>query len=88
MDLLDEVGLRRSVFGFGKIYEMLVKEFIVNIPEYCDIPSSKEYLKVFVRGKCVEFSPEVINRYLGRNEEACAEVEVTDKIVCKKIKAK
>jgi len=33
---------------------------------------------VSVHGRCVEFSPEVINIFLGRNEEACAEVEVTD----------
>ncbi|MCH82675.1 envelope-like protein, partial [Trifolium medium] len=41
--------------------------------------------KVFVRGRCVEFSPAVINRFLGRSEEAKAEVEVSNNIVCKTI---
>ncbi|MCI02183.1 envelope-like protein [Trifolium medium] len=44
-------------------------------------------MKVFVRGKCVEFSPTVINRILGRSEEPQAEVEVTDNAVCKAITA-
>jgi len=82
VDLIDEVRLRRSVYGLGNCYEMLVKEFIVNISKYCDNSSSKEYRNVFVRGKCVEFSPEVINQVLGRSEETCAELEVTDNTVC------
>jgi len=65
-----------------------VKEFTINIPKDCDNNSSKDYRKVFVRGKCVVFSPEVINRYLGRIKEAYPEVEVTDNVVCKEIMAK
>ncbi|MCI35634.1 envelope-like protein, partial [Trifolium medium] len=63
------------------------EEFLVNIPEDCDNPLSKEYLKVFVRGKCVEFSPTVINKFLERNEDPQPEVEVTDNDVCKEITA-
>jgi len=33
----------------------------------------------------VKFSPKVVNKFLGRNEEACAEVEVTDDQICKEI---
>ena len=51
----------KSVADFGKCYEMLVKKFIVNIPTDYDYNKSKEYIKVYVKGRCVEFSPEVIN---------------------------
>jgi hypothetical protein len=53
MDLIDEVGLRKSVSGFGNCYEMLVKEFIVNILRDCDSNQSTEYRKVFLCGGCV-----------------------------------
>ena len=88
MYLIDEAGLRKSVSGFGDFYENLVKKFIVNITQDCDSPMSKEFRKDFVCGKCVEFSHDVINIYLGRSEEACDEVEVTDNQICKKITAK
>jgi hypothetical protein len=38
-----------------------------------------------VRGKVVIFYPQVINRYLGRDEGPQAEVEVTDNALCKAI---
>lgn len=53
---------------------MLVNEFIVNIPMDCDNKKSKEYIKVNVRGSCVEFSPEVINWFIGRYEDEQTEV--------------
>ncbi|MCI35053.1 envelope-like protein, partial [Trifolium medium] len=31
---------------------------------------SDEFRKVYVRGKCIKFSPTTINEYLGRNNEA------------------
>lgn len=52
-----EVGLMKSVTGFGKCYEMLVKEFIMNTYKDYDNKRSKEFRKVYERGKCVEFSP-------------------------------
>ncbi|XP_050896553.1 uncharacterized protein LOC127103331 [Lathyrus oleraceus] len=78
MDLIKEVGLMKSVAGFGKCYEMLVKELIVNISKDCNNKRSKEFRKVYVRGKCVEFSPEFINRFIGRSEEEQAKVEVKE----------
>lgn len=69
MDLIKEVGLMKSMTGFGKCYEILVKEFIVNISKECYNKRSKEFIKVYVRGKCVEFSPKIINRFMGRSEE-------------------
>lgn len=86
--LIQEDGLMKSVIGFGKSYEMLAKEFIVNISKECDEYMSKEFRKVYIRGRCVEFSPEIINRFLGRSEEEQVEVEVSDNIICREIIAK
>ncbi|KAK2382260.1 hypothetical protein QL285_069808 [Trifolium repens] len=87
MDLIQQAGLMKTVSGLGKCYEKLVKEFIVNIGENCDNRLSKEFHQVFVRGKCVEFSPAVINRFLGRREDGYSEFEPTNNQVCKTITA-
>lgn len=78
MDLIDEARLKKSVTIFRSCYEKLVKKFIVNIAEDCDNSLSKEFRKIFVRGCCVEFSPEVINKFLGRNEGIYTDLKVTD----------
>ena len=52
------------------------------------IGKSKDFQKVYVRGKCVSFSPNVINKFLGRTAEAQPELEVTDNEVCQVITAK
>ncbi|XP_050876854.1 uncharacterized protein LOC127080583 [Lathyrus oleraceus] len=49
---------------------------------------NKEFRKVYVRGRCVDFSPEIINRFLGRSEEKQAEVEVSNNVICREITAK
>ncbi|XP_050890485.1 uncharacterized protein LOC127095903 [Lathyrus oleraceus] len=49
MDLIQEAGLMKTVTQFSKCYEMLVKEFIVNVSEECDDGKSKEFRKVYVR---------------------------------------
>ncbi|XP_050915643.1 uncharacterized protein LOC127130718 [Lathyrus oleraceus] len=85
MDLIQEVGLMKTMTQFSKCYEMLVKEFIVNLSEECADGKSKEFRKVYVRGKCVNFSPSVINKYLGRPDEARLELEVTDNTICQVI---
>ncbi|KAK2449483.1 hypothetical protein QL285_008676 [Trifolium repens] len=87
MHLILQAGLMKTVSGFGRCYEKLVKEFIVNIGEDCDNKLSKEYHQVFVRGKCVQFSPAVINAYLGRREYGYPGFEPTNNQVCKTITA-
>jgi hypothetical protein len=64
IDLIERVGLMKTVWGISECYEKLVKEFLVSIPEDCDNHLNKEYQQIFIRGKCVEFSPIVINRFL------------------------
>ncbi|XP_050915833.1 uncharacterized protein LOC127130921 [Lathyrus oleraceus] len=76
MDLIQEAGLMKIVTQFSKCYERLVKEFMVNLSEEYVDGKSKEFRKVYVRGKCVNFSPSVINKYLGRPDEAQPELEV------------
>ena len=88
MDLIEDVVLMKSVAGFGNCYVMLVKKFILNICKDCDSKMRKEYKKFYVRGKCVEFSSEVIKRFMGRSEEEQAKVEVTDNVVRKEIPLK
>ena len=88
IELIDEVGLRKSVSGLRNCYEKLVKEFIVNIHRDCDNALSKEFRKVFARGCCVEFSPEVINRFLGRKEEVCTKLEAIDNQIFHEITSK
>ena len=87
MELISFAGLMKTVTRFAKCYKTLVKEFIVNTLIYCVDHRSKEYRRVFVRGRCVEFSPTIINIYLGRSEDDYYELEVTDNQVCKAITA-
>ncbi|MCH97836.1 envelope-like protein, partial [Trifolium medium] len=58
-------GLMKTVKDLGSCYERLVKEFLINIDEECNDPTSPDYRKVYVRGRCTEFSPDVINQFLG-----------------------
>ncbi|KAK2436082.1 hypothetical protein QL285_021096 [Trifolium repens] len=85
--LIEKAGLMKTVTGIGECYEKLVKEFLVNIPEDCDNPLSKEHHKVYVRGKCVMFFPAIINKALGNKEDGYAEMEITNNNVCKTITA-
>ena len=78
MELIKEAGLMKTVCNLGDCYEMLVKEFWVNIHGDCDNPLSREYQKVYVRGECVNFSPNIINIFLRIDEEGVAELEATD----------
>ncbi|XP_050890832.1 uncharacterized protein LOC127096284 [Lathyrus oleraceus] len=48
MDLIQEAGLMKIVTQFSKCYEMLVKEFIVNLSEEYADGKSKEFRKVYV----------------------------------------
>ncbi|XP_050909409.1 uncharacterized protein LOC127123210 [Lathyrus oleraceus] len=73
MDLIQAVGLLKTIIGFSQCYEGLVKEFIVNIPEDIYDKNNKEFCKVYVRGK---------------NNEGAGELEVTDNQVYREITAK
>ncbi|XP_058766831.1 uncharacterized protein LOC131640457 [Vicia villosa] len=88
LELTQEAGLLKKVCNLPKYYEKLVKEFVVNLSEDCGNSRSVDFRKVFVRGKCVSFSPSVINNFFERKDEAQPELEVTDNKVCQVITAK
>lgn len=75
----------KSVSRMGEYYETHVKEFIVNIRFDCDNRKSQDYRKVFVRGKCVNISPKILNRYLGRYEAEKSVVHDTNNDICKEM---
>ncbi|XP_045810321.1 uncharacterized protein LOC123904738 [Trifolium pratense] len=85
VNLLEEAGLLNTVSKLGNCFDKLTREFLVNIPADCDNPLSPEYLKVYVRGKCVDFSPVVINEYLGRSTAPAAELETSMNEICRTI---
>ncbi|KAL5158907.1 hypothetical protein HKD37_15G043285 [Glycine soja] len=88
MDLIKAAGLLKTVTKLGDCYEGLVREFIVNIPSDITNRKSDEYQKVFVRGKCVRFSPAVINKYLGRPTDGVMDIDVSEHQIAKEITAK
>ncbi|XP_058784654.1 uncharacterized protein LOC131659486 [Vicia villosa] len=88
LELIQEAGLLKTVCKLPKCYEKLVKEFVVNLSEECGNSRSVDFRKMFMRGKCVSFSPFVINNFLERTDEAQTELEVTDNKVCQLITAK
>ncbi|XP_058733123.1 uncharacterized protein LOC131604717 [Vicia villosa] len=62
--------------------DVLSDEFIVNLSQDCGDGRTDDFHKVYVRRKCIDFSPAVINLYLGRDAEDQPELEVTDNEVC------
>ncbi|KAL5165618.1 hypothetical protein HKD37_18G050721 [Glycine soja] len=88
MDLIKAAGLLKTVTKLGDCYESLVREFIVNIPSDITNRKSDEYQKVFVRGKCIRFSPAVINKYLGRPTQGVVDIAVSEHQIAKEITAK
>ncbi|XP_050875031.1 uncharacterized protein LOC127078633 [Lathyrus oleraceus] len=88
MELIEAVGLMKTVTHFGPCYENLVKEIVVTIPDGCDDTKSADHGKVYARGNVITFSPAAINKFLGRTNEPQAELEVTSDQVCKEITTK
>lgn len=60
----------------------------MNISKECDNKRSKDFRKVYVIGRCVDFSPKIINRFLGKDEEEQAEIEVSDNVICREVTPK
>jgi len=87
LKLIEEAGLMKTVCNLGDFYEKLVKEFFVNILKDCDNLLSRDFQKVFVRGERVNFSPNIINKFLGVTEEGVGELEATNNQVSREITA-
>ncbi|XP_045791390.1 uncharacterized protein LOC123886094 [Trifolium pratense] len=76
----------KFVYHMRLALERNLKDDILECPsvvEALEYTASPEYRQVFVRGKCVKFSPTVINQYLQRNSDEVAALKVTDSEVCK-----
>ncbi|XP_058764804.1 uncharacterized protein LOC131638269 [Vicia villosa] len=67
--------------------ELAQNDCDLNLVEECNDKRSKEFRKVYVRGKCVNLSSTVINNLLGRFDEAQPELEVSDNKICQVITA-
>ncbi|CAJ2646436.1 unnamed protein product [Trifolium pratense] len=83
VEALEYAGLMKTVVGLDTCYDRLVKEFLINVAADCNDPASPEYRQVFIRGKCVQFSPIVINQYLQRSSDEVAPLKATDNEICK-----
>ncbi|XP_057454111.1 uncharacterized protein LOC130745755 [Lotus japonicus] len=85
--LIEKAGLMKTILKVGKCYEKLVREFLVNLSVEVGLPESAEFRKVFVRAKCVEFSPAVINKALGRSDVEFVDEELSLDVIAKEITA-
>ncbi|XP_057448456.1 uncharacterized protein LOC130739992 [Lotus japonicus] len=85
--LIEKDGLMKIILKVGRCYERLVKEFLVNLSMEVGLPESVEFRKVFVRAKCVEFSPAVSNQALGRSVVDFVDEELSLDVVAKDISA-
>lgn len=72
--MLKAASLMRIIFDICSCYEKIINEFIVNISTKCNVEGRKEYMKVYVRGKCVKFSPSIINDYFGKIKSAWSDM--------------
>ncbi|XP_057443979.1 uncharacterized protein LOC130736150 [Lotus japonicus] len=85
--LIEKTGLMKTILKVGRCYEKLVREFLVNLSVKVGLPESIEFRKVFVRAKCVEFSPAVINEALGRSAVEFVDEELSLDVIAKEITA-
>ncbi|XP_057444278.1 uncharacterized protein LOC130736465 [Lotus japonicus] len=85
--LIENAGLMKTILKVGRCYEKLVREFLVNLSVEVGLPESVEFRKVFVRAKCVEFSPVVINKALGRSAVEFVDEELSLDVIAKEITA-
>ncbi|XP_057432440.1 uncharacterized protein LOC130725209 [Lotus japonicus] len=84
---IEKAGLMKTILKVGRCYEKLVREFLVNLSVEVGLPESVEFRKVFVRAKCVEFSPAVINKALGRSTVEFVDEELSLDVIAKEITA-
>lgn len=73
MNLLKDAGLMKTGSDIGPFYEKLIKDFIVNLSSECNVEGRKAYMKFCISGKCVKFSPSIINEHLGRSKSTGSE---------------
>ncbi|KAA0053607.1 uncharacterized protein E5676_scaffold522G001310 [Cucumis melo var. makuwa] len=65
MNLIHKAGLEKTISNVSSFYPQLIREFIVNLPDDFNDPSSADYQIVHIRGFKFVISPSVINGFLG-----------------------
>uniref|UniRef100_A0A9I9EIQ0 Putative plant transposon protein domain-containing protein n=1 Tax=Cucumis melo TaxID=3656 RepID=A0A9I9EIQ0_CUCME len=65
MNLIEKVGLSKTILDVGSFYPQLIREFIVNLPADFNDPSSLDYQMVHIKGFKFTISSTVINGFLG-----------------------
>ncbi|KAA0041954.1 uncharacterized protein E5676_scaffold306G001650 [Cucumis melo var. makuwa] len=81
MDLIQRASLEKTISNVGLFYSQLIREFIINLPDEFNNPSSPEYQTVHIRGLKFVISPAVINGFLGNVVDidcspSCPSIEV------------
>ncbi|KAA0065846.1 uncharacterized protein E5676_scaffold943G00200 [Cucumis melo var. makuwa] len=64
VDLIERAGLSKTISNVGSFYPQLMREFIVNLLDEFNDPSSPDYQTVHIRGFKFVISPIVINGFL------------------------
>ena len=65
MNLYERASSSKTISNVGPFYPQLIREFIVNLPDEFNDPSSPNYQTVHIRGFKFVISPAVINGFLG-----------------------
>ena len=65
MNLIAKAGLSKTISDVGSFYPQLIREFVVNLPNDFNDPSSPDYQTVHIRGFKFSITPAVINGFLG-----------------------
>ncbi|XP_050938714.1 uncharacterized protein LOC127148618 [Cucumis melo] len=86
MDLIHKASLEKTISNVGPFYPQLIGEFIVNLPDEFNNPSSADYQTVHIRGFKFVISPAVINGFLGNIVDidcspSCPTTEVLDTVL-------
>ncbi|XP_050877619.1 uncharacterized protein LOC127081406 [Lathyrus oleraceus] len=76
VDLIQEAGLMKTVTQFSKCYEILVKEFIVNVFEECADGKSREFRKVTDNKICQVITANQVRKWPLKGKLAASKLSV------------
>ncbi|KAH1193335.1 hypothetical protein GmHk_19G054401 [Glycine max] len=85
---IDNVERWKFVYQRRLAVERELGRDALNCKEIMDLIKAAGLLKTVTKGKCVRFSPAVINKYLGRPTEGVVDIAVSEHQIAKEITAK
>lgn len=62
---LDKQNLTQSIAFVRPCSKAFVKEFYANLNKFMTYPNCARFEKIYICGHILEFSPRIINRYVG-----------------------